>query len=480
MLEDIEQEETRHERQRQALPWSPEMQQRLLGNIVKEPKIAEAAARLGLLPESFSDRTHEVICRTVLDFRARYGRHPDETEILHELGKTTRKEDDMLRMRVELRLCCDYLVQALCENSNLHYWTDQLKDFCQTRAFVRLALETVGKKKIDLDKVMERLAAIKGTDTVATWEPIDEFIESALAQRVKWHVQDRLPAGQFVLLAGHEKAGKSVLTYSLVASLLTGSDWLGLHVENTPVNVVVLNWENPKEYAGESLVGCMLLDQWRAVRSHARWVEAKRLPRVLTVAYLDSVTRDMEPGVLVVDSLMAALGPQFAARVGGSYTPEIVAAALQPLLEWCHGTGWTIIGLHHLNKTGSTACSYEFRARPDILWDYAGEGKSVRTLEFGGRLLHKPATIKVGWDNDRGCPRLHVEAKDDGSVPLRQRILAALPEDEAGALTKQQLVETLGVSEKPVRAVLADLEEQLEVLSEKRGEQHAKYYWRKR
>jgi hypothetical protein len=188
----------------------------------------------------------------------------------------------------------------------------------------------------------------------------------------------------------------------------------------------------------------------------------------------------MEPGVLVVDTVMAALGSQFAARVGGSYTPEIVATALQPLLEWCHRTGWTIIGLHHLNKTGSTACSYEFRARPDILWDYTGEGKSVRTLEFGGRLLHKPATIKVGWDNDRGCPRLHVEAGVADEVPLRQRILDLLPVDAGEALTKQQLIEALGTSEKTVRTVLADLEEQLEISSEKRGEKHAKYYWRKR
>ena len=363
MLEHIEQDEAQHERQRQSLPWSREMQQRLLGNIVIEPKIAEAVARLELLPENFTDDAHQALCRTVLDFRSRFGRHPDETEILHELGKTIRKEDKMLRARTELRLCCDYLVQALCENSNLDYWTDQLKDFCRTRAFVRLALETVGQEKIDLDKVMDRLAVIKGAGMEATWEPIDTFLENALARRIKWHVQDRLPAGQFVLLAGHEKAGKSVLTYSLAAALLTGSDWLGLHVHGT-CSVVILNWENPHEYAAESLVGCMSLDQWRAVRSKARWVDSDRLPRVLTVAYLDAVTRDLEPGVLVVDTVMAALGTQFAARVGGSYTPEIVAAALQPILEWCHRTGWTIVGLHHLNKTGSTACSYEFRRVP--------------------------------------------------------------------------------------------------------------------
>lgn len=119
-------------------------------------------------------------------------------------------------------------------------------------------------------------------------------------------------------------------------------------------------------------------------------------------------------------------------------------------------------------------------ARPDILWDYTGEGATVRTLEFGGRLLHKPATVKVGWDNDRGCPRLHVDGKDDGGTPLRQRILDALPACREQALTKQQLIDTLGTSEKPVRAVLADLEEQLEVSSEKRGERHAKYYWRMR
>jgi len=65
-------------------------------------------------------------------------------------------------------------------------------------------------------------------------------------------------------------------------------------------------------------------------------------------------------------------------------------------------------------------------------------------------------------------------------MPLRQRILDALPIEPEKGLTKQHLMESLAMSEKPLRTVLTDLEEQLEVSSEKRGRNHVAHYWRMR
>ena len=119
--------------------------------------------------------------------------------------------------------------------------------------------------------------------------------------------------------------------------------------------------------------------------------------------------------------------------------------------------------------------------RPDIVWDYNGEGKSVRTLEFGGRLLHIPGSVKVGWDNDHGRPCLVTEKAEEEEQPLRDRLLAALrvqSKDEAKSI--KDLAAGTGNSEKVVRVVLGDLEQQLEVAWESKGKAGTKFYWRTR
>ena len=242
---------------------------------------------------------------------------------------------------------------------------------------------------------------------------------------------------------------------------------------------MVLNYENPEEYVARSLLNLMGRDEWLKQKGRIRLVGQDKLPKTLTTQYLSAVTEGLPPGMLAVDTVMAAMAPQFARQSGGSYTPEIVAAALQPLLEWSHESGWTLVGLHHFNKSGSTSCSYEFRARPDVLWEYEGEGTAVRTLRFSGRLLRVPDPIMVGWDNDQGAVNLVTDPKTD-TTPLRDRILGLLPTDPAGAMTKEEIGEELTVSQKPVRVTLEQLEDSHEVAHEQRGKSHANCYWRLR
>ena len=101
-LDDLEQEERQRNDRQPTLTWSPESQQRLLGCIVVEPRLAEAAELMEFRSEYFADEAHAALGKIVIDFRAAYGRHPDDVEVRHEISKLP----DAKRMRTTVETSC--------------------------------------------------------------------------------------------------------------------------------------------------------------------------------------------------------------------------------------------------------------------------------------------------------------------------------------------------------------------------------------
>ena len=236
-------------------------------------------------------------------------------ELVERIGKKTPEEQ--LRIRAEAEYIYTY-----CYHLDEDAWVKRkIADFAQVRQTYRAIFDYVGDGTKpghhDKVKLAKELANISDPLTETKWENIDEFIELSLAERSKWYIDDRLPVGQFVTLCGHEKAGKTVLAYHLLSCLLTGKDWLGLPVK--PCSVVILNWENPSQYAAQSLVNCMPVTEWRKARDEGRvrWVRSPNLPHTLTVSYLHAISKGMTPGVIAVDTIMAALAPCSPLRTAG-------------------------------------------------------------------------------------------------------------------------------------------------------------------
>ena len=216
---------------RDTLSWPPETQRKLMGVIVTQPRTSALLCDdMEFKPDWFTDEAHRMIAKTVLGFRQDYKRHPDLSEIRHELGKLPQdKQERRQRELAQLAMCEQYDVEAQCESQSLDYWTSQLRDFCANRAFKEVAFDvlTTGKRP-DWRKTIARMDRIANAGTArATWDEIDDFLDRATAKKALWLIRDLLPLGQMLLLSGHEKAGKSVLLYALVSCLLTGREWLG-------------------------------------------------------------------------------------------------------------------------------------------------------------------------------------------------------------------------------------------------------------
>ena len=321
MLEKAEAEEKDgHEQQ---LSYDHDTQRMILSHLVLDPEINSWACGK-VTPECFQDRAHSLLLQVVQDVQEDTGKIPTKDVAVIELRQRVEKrtQEEQLRILAE----AEYVYTYCCCLDEKEWVRKKIANFLRHRLTVA-AMFRYADKHHDLDELRQDLAAIEPLGE-CKWEDVGTFLETALAEQEVWLVDGRLPAGRFVMISGHEKAGKSVLTYHLLSCLLTGGDWLGMHVPAPVKSALVLNYENPTKYAATLLVNCMPLDRWLKVRDRVRWVNPDRLPHVLTVAYLDAVTKGLEPGILVVDTVMAALGPQFAARAGGSYTPEVVAAAL--------------------------------------------------------------------------------------------------------------------------------------------------------
>ena len=163
----------------------------------------------------------------------------------------------------------------------------------------------------------------------------------------RWIIEGLIPAGSLTLLVGRPKAGKSLLAIDLLASVATGTDFLGLPVEAG--KAVYLPAEDSPALVRErlearlgaaeapDLIVCPCdgsLDQWLRLDDPASFTALAR-----TIARY-------APAVLALDPLREL-----------HYQPEndadAMAAMLRPLRQLAHQTNCAIVIVHHRNKHGA-------------------------------------------------------------------------------------------------------------------------------
>jgi hypothetical protein len=286
-------------------------------------------------------------------------------------------------------------------------------------------------------------------------------------EQTPWLWQGYLARGALTVLGAREKAGKSSLTWALIAVLLSGRDFCGRPTSPTPV--VVLTEEPPPSVAeklerfGIAPDAPLSILTRADVRGRPQWDAV--------VAAAGAEAERLGAGIIVINPLAfwAALPPD-AENSAGAMTE-----ALRPLLELA-GRGLAVLALHHVdNAHGELRGSTAIGAAADLIVTLSREAESTtrRRLEAVGRFSECPAEpVLIELDGDRyaalGTPR-EVSAEE-----RERQVLAALSSEPPGR-TQKELAAATGLSQQRVAEALGALPARRAVIRTGQGTRGAPY-----
>ena len=463
-----------------------EAQQRIAAHIVLDPEMMVWASNR-VEPDYFTVDAHRLLVGTAQRLYRETGVMPTRDVVRIEIRHAIRLKTPEEQMRIEtaMNLVYDYLY-CLDEQEYVKRWISRFASRSRT---MRAMFDYT--RHGDHRQLVADLASVEddGQDDYSALDAA-EFLDHADDITEEWLIEDWLPRGALVLFAGEQKQGKSTLNFSLVAALVSGRDWWGHG--SAPCPVVYLDWENPDRYLSTCLQRYLPRDDWEANRK--RFIKPARLPRALTADWLRRFMTtnhllDGEPGLIVVDSARRAFGGLFPGVPAWENSASEVDRALKPLQDLARETGWTILIVHHHNKSGGTSGSTDWEACPDFIWTYRQDGAN-RKLDLRGRLTQRVEPLVFSWDGQvvskvgTASEAKAIEQAQQARTDM-EKLLAHVPllaADEVSrekAVTGNFLIGITNMKKTRVYELLREAEEQL-VVSYGGGERPGspRYYWR--
>lgn len=168
-------------------------------------------------------------------------------------------------------------------------------------------------------------------------------------RRVRWSWQERLALGSLALLAGREGIGKSLLAYTLIAQITRGT--LQGEYYSTPRAAIVAATEDSWEHTivpRLSVAGADLSRVFRVDVATADLGDTElSLPRDLPD--LEPRVIEVAAAIIVLDPMMSRLDVALDTHKDGE-----VRRALEPLVTLADRTGTTVLGIIHVNKSGTS------------------------------------------------------------------------------------------------------------------------------
>lgn len=166
-------------------------------------------------------------------------------------------------------------------------------------------------------------------------------------QPVRWLWEDRLALGTFALVGGREGIGKSVCVLTLAADLTRGA-LPGCHA-GTPKSVLIAATEDSWEHTIVPRLMAARADLTRIYRvdvTTATFQDDLSIP--VDLAELARLIPSVDASLLVLDPLLSRLNGKL-----DSHKDAEVRQALEPIVSLAEQTACTVIGLIHVNKSGS-------------------------------------------------------------------------------------------------------------------------------
>lgn len=200
---------------------------------------------------------------------------------------------------------------------------------------------------------MSSLPATSGLSLVSEEEIPDRLVVTRAAatmqiRRPLWTWEDRVPAGAITLLGGREGIGKSTIAIDLAAKVTTGSLPGAYH--GRPQNVMIAATEDDWSTVILPRLAAAGADLERifavAVQLSDGGTDSLTVPRDLVQLGEECVAKGIT--MLVVDPIMSIIDGKL-----DTHKDRETRRALDPLSRFAARNAITVIGLIHVNKSGS-------------------------------------------------------------------------------------------------------------------------------
>jgi len=312
----------------------------------------------------------------------------------------------------------------------------------------------------ELQRVVASVATYAaGVQPAIAFIGADELV-AAVPPQVQWVVPGLVALGGITELSGQPKeAGKSTLIRAMVSAILSGASFLGMTTMRCSVLMLSEERDGSLSYAlaqqGIALPSLRLLQRHR-IAGPVSW------PDIVEASVAEM--RKLDAKVLVVDTLSHwALGDS------DENSASDALKAMEPLLR-AAAEGIAIIIVRHMRKSGGetvTAArgSSAITGAVDIVCTLAhhSAGDTFRVLDATGRFKESIFNLVIELTPSGYIARGNgQQMAQQAQQALEDLIISLLPQDEASALTQNDLLGQLGSSSKPIgRTKLAEVLKEL-------------------
>jgi hypothetical protein len=164
---------------------------------------------------------------------------------------------------------------------------------------------------------------------------------------VHWLWQDRMAVGTLALLAGREGIGKSTLAYTLVADITKGT--LTGYYEREPHSVIIVATEDSWEFTIVPRLMAAKADLTKVFRVEPTDPDEYGISLPRDIEELSIITKESKTTLILLDPLMSRVDSKL-----DTHKDSEVRQALEPLVKMANESGAAVLGLIHVNKSGST------------------------------------------------------------------------------------------------------------------------------
>jgi hypothetical protein len=165
--------------------------------------------------------------------------------------------------------------------------------------------------------------------------------------RCHWLYEGRIPLDALTLIAGREGVGKSTVSYDLVARVTRGT-LPGEHYRAPKMVIVVATEDSWAHTIVPRLLG-VGADLTKVVKVDALCGEFEsELDLPVDIDALKDVIRDHDAVLVLLDPIMSRIAAKL-----DTHRDADVRLALEPLVKMADATGAAVVGLIHVNKSGS-------------------------------------------------------------------------------------------------------------------------------
>jgi AAA domain-containing protein/DnaB helicase-like protein len=431
-----------------ALPANHDAERCVLASLIC--KVNDHSRALVLLPSDFSSHSHRLIYK-VIQKRASAAESTDIIAIMDELGEDLDAAGGVAYL--------GELLNGMYVGPDVANCIRMIREKALLRELANLG-ELAWTANGDAGQVLSSVKMLaarieQGFGQKAKSLPFTAANEGAkTGESVEWLVKGYVAQGGLTLLSAKVKMGKTTLATRLVEAMLANKPFIGARTKYTPI---VYLTEQPRVSFNVALQRANLTEKADLQLLHFTDTLGTSWPAVAAAA--GEECKRLGSNLLIVDTLA-----QFAGLVGDEENNAGAQMEAVRPLQAIAGQGVGVLILSHDRKSGgevgdATRGSSALPGAVDIVLSLrrpdGNSRKSLRIVHSLSRFSETPEELVIEL-TDQGYIALGEKA-DVALQEAREAILAALLGSEAGAITIDEMLETVKVMRSTAQRALKEL-----------------------